>query len=270
MLRPVLRELQEGTAELHEEAERYVRILDADASRAELERVLASSSDEIAALVMEPMIQGAAGMLVHPPGFLRFARELCTRHGVHLIVDEVATGFGRTGRLFACEHEEVHPDFLCVAKGITGGYLPLAATLSTEEVFGAFLGARTELKHFFHGHTYTANPLACAVALESLALLRDQTLANARSLLDPFSTALGCLAALPEVLGTRHCGLMGGIELRSEDPLAGAKVCDRARRHGVILRPLGNVLVWMPPLTSTHADLDLLERATSAAILESA
>ena len=150
-------------------------------------------SYEIAAFIFEPLIQGAAGMLVHPPGFLRAAAELCRRHDVHLIVDEVATGFGRTGTMFACEQEGVEPDFLCLAKGISGGYLPLAATLATEEIYSAFLGAHGEMKHFFHGHTYTANPLACAVGLESLALLRESTLANAQ-------------ARIPEVSGRASSG----------------------------------------------------------------
>src|ERR1044071_492998 len=135
-------------------------------SLAKLEHELRTRGDQIAAFVLEPLIQGAAGMLVHPDGFLRSAAELCRRYDVHVIVDEVATGFGRTGTLFACEQEQVSPDFLCLAKGISGGYLPLAATLTTEDVYSAFLGKREELKQFFHGHTYTANPLACAVGLE--------------------------------------------------------------------------------------------------------
>src|SRR5678816_642274 len=135
-------------------------------------------------------------MLVHPRGFLAQAAELCRRHGVHLIVDEVATGFGRTGTLFACQQEAVSPDFLCLAKGISGGYLPLAATLTTERVFSAFLGPRADLKHFFHGHTYTANPLACAVGLESLRLLQDETLPNAQARIPELTGAPGRLAGL--------------------------------------------------------------------------
>ena len=234
-----------------------------------LEEELDRRAYEIAALVMEPMIQGAAGMLVHPPGFVTKAADLCRQHGVHLILDEVATGFGRTGTLFACEHERIAPDFLCLAKGISGGYLPLAATLCTEAVYEAFLGSRAEMKHFFHGHTYTANPLACAVGRESLRLLHESTLANAQARLPELAVALERIAALPRVKEVRRCGLMTGIELHPSDGrFAGAEVCDRVRSHGVILRPLGDVVVWMPPLTITASDLTLLETATARAIQE--
>jgi len=242
---------------------------DGAASLAQLERHLRSSASELAALVVEPLIQGAAGMLVHPDGFLAQAADLCRRHSVHLIVDEVATGFGRTGTLFACEQERVSPDFLCLAKGISGGYLPLAATLTTEEVYGAFLGKRSELKQFFHGHTYTANPLACAVGLESLALLREATLANARAQIPLMAAALDRLRSMHGVREVRQRGLMAGIEV---EPRAGrylgAEICDRARAHGVILRPLGDVIVWLPPLSVTPDDLVLLESATRAALTE--
>jgi adenosylmethionine-8-amino-7-oxononanoate aminotransferase len=244
-------------------------IVGLDTSIAALHRELETRAYEIAAFVVEPLIQGAAGMLVHPPGFLAKAAELCSRFNVHLIVDEVATGFGRTGTMFACEHEGVSPDFLCLAKGIAGGYLPLAATLATEEIYSAFLGQRAEMKHFFHGHTFTANPLACAVGLESLALLRESTLSNAQARIPTMTTALGRVAALAGVASTRQLGLMGGIELVSIDGrFLGVEVCDRARAHGVILRNLGDVVVWMPPLSISDEELDLLERATVAAIRE--
>jgi adenosylmethionine-8-amino-7-oxononanoate aminotransferase len=240
-----------------------------DVSLARLERELATRGDEIAAFVLEPLIQGAAGMLVHPRGFLSRAAELCRTFGVHLIVDEVATGFGRTGTLFACEQERVTPDFLCLAKGIAGGYLPLAATLSTEEIYEAFLGPRAALKQFFHGHTFTANPLACAVGLESLALLREETLAHAQRQLGEITTRAGRLRELPGVRDVRQCGLMVGIDLVSrETRLLGAEVCERARRYGVILRPLGDVVVWMPPLTIRDEEIELLEQATRTAIAE--
>jgi adenosylmethionine-8-amino-7-oxononanoate aminotransferase len=219
-------------------------------------------ADEIAAFIVEPLIQGAAGMLVHPPGYLHAVAELCRRHSVHLIVDEVATGFGRTGTLFACEHEAVQPDFLCLAKGITGGYLPLAATLTTEEVFRAFLGARSEMKHFFHGHTYTANPLACAVGRASLRLLQESTLLNAQARITELGAVLARVAESPKVRAVRHLGLMVGIELHTD----ALEACTRARAHGVLLRPLGPVVVWMPPLTITAAELSLLESATLAAL----
>lgn len=234
-----------------------------------LSRELESRAYEIAALVVEPLVQGAAGMLVHPKGFLSRAAALCRQHGVHLIVDEVATGFGRTGTMFACEQEAVSPDFLCLAKGISGGYLPLAATLSTEAVFRAFLGRRTELKHFFHGHTYTANPLACAVGLESLALLREVTLPNAVARIPELTAALDRISRHPGVLGIRQCGMMAGIELAPiEGRSLGVEVCDRVRAHGVILRPLGDVIVWMPPLSISPREISVLETATSAAIAE--
>jgi len=231
----------------------------------ELER----RSAEIAAFIFEPLIQGAAGMLVHPPGFLSKVAALCRQFDVHLILDEVATGFGRTGRMFACEHEGVRPDFLCLAKGISGGYVPLAATLTREPIYAAFLGARAEMKHFFHGHTYTANPLACAVGIESLRLLRDETLPNAQARIPEVTAALGRIARHRCVREVRQVGLMAGIELvPAEGRFLGADVCDRARAHGVILRPLGDVVVWMPPLSVSSDDLLLLERATWQAIEE--
>ncbi len=240
---------------------------DGSESLAALAASLASSASELAAFVIEPLIQGAAGMLVHPPGYLARVAELCRRHDVHLIVDEVATGFGRTGRMFACEHEGVRPDFLCLAKGIAAGYLPLAATLATEEIYSAFLGRRSDLVHFFHGHTFTANPLACAVGLESLALLRSETLPGALSLLPALTEAARRVGEELGVKEVRQRGFMIGIEL-DEIPgrSLGAEVCARIRDLGVILRPLGDVLVWMPPLSLTHDDLMLLEGATREAI----
>ncbi len=208
-------------------------------------------------------------MLVHPPGFLAKAVELCRRFDVHVILDEVATGFGRTGKLFACEHEGVEPDFMCLAKGISGGYLPLAATLTTEEVYSAFLGRRAEMKHFFHGHTFTANPLACAVGVESLRLLQESTLPNAKAREPELAAALERISQIPGVKEIRRRGFMVGIELEPKtDRFLGVEVCDRVRNHGVILRPLGDVVVWMPPLTITSGEIALLERATAAAIEE--
>ncbi len=234
-----------------------------------IEHELLTGADHIAALVIEPLIQGAAGMLVHPRGFLAKVAALCKRFEVQLIVDEVATGFGRTGTMFACEQEGVEPDFLCLAKGISGGYLPLAATLSTEQIFQAFLGKRNDLRHFFHGHTYTANPLACAVGLESLALLREETLPNAQRRIPELSTALERLARQPGVKEVRQVGMMAGIELAAVEGRAlGVEVCERIRAHGVILRPLGDVLVWMPPLSLSSSELVDLEAATSLAIRE--
>jgi adenosylmethionine-8-amino-7-oxononanoate aminotransferase len=244
---------------------------DGSAALSRLEEELDRRAYEIAAFIFEPIIQGAAGMLVHPPGFLAKAAALCRTHDVHVILDEVATGFGRTTTMFACEHESVEPDFLCLAKGISGGYLPLAATLATEEIYSAFLGARAEMKHFFHGHTYTANPLACAVGLESLALLRESTLANAVDRSIDITAALARIAKHGSVKEVRQRGLMVGIELHDQPSrFIGVEVCDRARRHGAILRPLGNVVVWMPPLTISKSEVDQLEHATLQAIQDCA
>jgi len=224
---------------------------------AEMERLLADHDGEIAAVIMEPLVQGAAGMLVHPPGYLRAVRDLCDRHGVLLILDEVATGFGRTGRMFACEHEGVAPDLLCLAKGITGGYLPLAATVATERIYEGFLGEHEEFRTFFHGHTYTGNPLACAAALATLDVFREErTLERLQEKIELLAELLEPVAAHPSVREVRRCGFMVGIELE-EHPLPvriGHRVTLEARRRGAIVRPLGDVVVLMPPL-SMQADV---------------
>jgi adenosylmethionine---8-amino-7-oxononanoate aminotransferase len=225
---------------------------------ADLERVLAAHEEEIAAVIVEPLVQGAAGMLVHPAGYLRAVRELCDRHGVLLICDEVATGFGRTGTMFACEQERVAPDFLCLAKGLTGGYLPLAATLTTERVYQGFLGAPEEQRTFFHGHTYTGNPLACAAALANLeAFERERTLVRLQPKIRLLGELLEGVAALPEVAEVRGRGLMAGIDLGEHDPALrlGHRVTLEARRRGAIVRPLGDVIVLMPPLSISKGDL---------------
>jgi adenosylmethionine---8-amino-7-oxononanoate aminotransferase len=236
---------------------------------AEMERLLAQHPGEIAAVIMEPLVQGAAGMLTHPPGYLRAVRDLCDRHDVLLIVDEVATGFGRTGRMFACEHEDVSPDLLCLAKGITGGYLPLAATLTTERVYEGFLGRFEELRTFFHGHTYTGNPLACAAALATLDVFEEErTLEQLAPKIELLAELLEPLAAHPAVREVRRCGFMTGIEL-TEQPLearTGHQVTLAARERGAIIRPLGDVIVLMPPLAISEADLRRLVTATHEAI----
>jgi adenosylmethionine---8-amino-7-oxononanoate aminotransferase len=250
-----------------------------DTCLAALEETLARHGREIAAFVIEPLVQGAAGMLVQPRGYLVQAARLCREHDVLLICDEVATGFGRTGSLFACSQESVTPDFLCLAKGITGGTLPLAATLTTQAVYEAFLGRIVDKRTFFHGHTYTGNPLACAAAIASLDLFqRDEVLAKLQPKIDHLARALEeHIAPLPHVGEIRQRGFMVGIELvmdrrtRGEYPYEtaiGAKVCQAIRRHGVILRPLGSVVVLMPPLSLDVAEIDLLIAATRAAILE--
>ena len=186
-------------------------------------------------MIMEPLVQGAAGMLVHPDGYLRAVRELCDRHGVLLILDEVATGFGRTGRMFACEHEGVAPDLLCLAKGITGGYLPLAATLATERIYEGFLGRFDEFRTFFHGHTYTGNPLACAAALATLDVFEEErTLERLERKIELLEQLLEPIAARPRWREVRRRGFMTGIEL-ADQPVAarmGHQVTLEARRRG--------------------------------------
>jgi adenosylmethionine-8-amino-7-oxononanoate aminotransferase len=223
-----------------------------------VEDILSVHHEEIAALVIEPMIQGAAGMITSPKGYLRGIRDLTKKYGVLLIADEVATGFGRTGRMFACEHEAISPDILCLAKGITGGYLPLAATLTTEEIFNAFLGEYEEKKTFFHGHSYTGNPLACAAALANLKVLKEErVIEKLRGKIQFLSEALKEYEGLEHVGDIRQLGMMVGIELvvdkttKEEYPYEGKigiKVIQEVRRRGLILRPLENVIVLMPPL----------------------
>ncbi len=237
---------------------------------ADLERILIAHGDEVAAVVVEPLVQGAAGMLVHPPGYLHSVRELCDRHGTLLIVDEVATGFGRTGRMFACEHEGVAPDFLCLAKGLTGGYLPLAATLTTERVYEGFLGEFEELRTFFHGHTYTGNPLACAAALATLDVFEEErTLEHVAELDALLDEILEPVAALSAVGDVRRRGLMCGIELTgfALGRRMGHRVTLEARRRGAVVRPLGDVVILMPPLAIGARELRRLVDIVREAIL---
>jgi adenosylmethionine---8-amino-7-oxononanoate aminotransferase len=225
---------------------------------ADLERILSCHEEEVAALIVEPLVQGAAGMLVHPPGYLKAARELCDRFGVLLICDEVASGFGRTGTMFACEQEGVTPDLLCIAKGLTGGYLPLAATLATERIYEGFLGAPEEQRTFFHGHTYTGNPLACAAALASLeAFEREHTLERLQPKIALLGELLEAVAAMPEVSEVRRRGVMTGIDLGEHAPALrlGHRVTLEARKRGAILRPLSDVVVLMPPLSIAEDEL---------------
>ena len=220
-------------------------------------------------MIVEPLVQGAAGMLVHPPGYLRAVRELCDRFGVLLICDEVATGFGRTGTMFACEQEGVAPDLLCLAKGLTGGYLPLAATLATERIYEGFLGAPEEQRTFFHGHTYTGNPLACAAALASLdAFEQERTLERLQPKIELLGELLDEVAAMPEVAEVRSRGFMVGIDLGEHDPALrlGHRVTLEARKRGAIIRPLGDVVVLMPPLSISEGELRRLVEITAESI----
>jgi adenosylmethionine-8-amino-7-oxononanoate aminotransferase len=240
--------------------------------------LLREKGDRLAALVIEPLVQGAAGMLIQPPGYLARLAALCREHEVLLICDEVATGFGRTGTLFAVEQEGVRPDLMCVAKGLTGGYLPLAATLATDAVYEAFLGPFAERRTFFHGHTYTGNPLACAAALANLELFeKERTLERMKPTVAALQQGLAAIAEHPHVSEVRQRGLMVGIELiadrrsRAEYPYGdrmGHRVCQAVRRRGIILRPLGNVVVLMPPLSLTPDEARTLTRAVGEAIAE--
>jgi len=237
-----------------------------------LERTLRVHRREIAALIVEPLIQGAAGMMTQPPGWLKKVERLCRRYGTFLIADEVAVGFGRTGKMFACEHENVRPDFLCVAKGLSGGYLPLAVTLTTEKVYRGFLGPYASLRTFFHGHSYTGNPLACAVALENLAILRrEQVLQRLQPKIRFFERELEKFRSLSHVGEVRRFGLIAGIELvqdkKSKRPYPweagiGIKICTALRAKGILLRPLGNVIVLLPPLAISLEEIRLLCRKT--------
>ncbi|WP_237228203.1 adenosylmethionine--8-amino-7-oxononanoate transaminase [Rubinisphaera sp. JC750] len=245
---------------------------------AEVERLIAENADRIAGFIMEPLVQGAAGVMVHPEGYLRHVREVTAKHGIPLIADEVAVGFGKTGTLFACEQEQVTPDILCLAKGITGGYLPLAATVTTSEIFDAFLGEPSEGKTFFHGHTYTGNALACAVALASWKLIEDRNvLDNVASATDYLQQRMSEVAEHPHVGEVRQKGMMIGIELvldkEAKTPYPaeqriGHQVTLAARKRGLIIRPLGNVVILMPAIAMPQEELAELCDKTLAAIRE--
>ncbi|MGZ3579930.1 MAG: adenosylmethionine--8-amino-7-oxononanoate transaminase [Syntrophales bacterium] len=236
-----------------------------------VEDIMKAHSHEIAALMIEPLVQGAGGILVQPPGYLKKVRELCTRYKIFMIADEVAVGFGKTGKMFACEHEGVVPDIMALAKGITGGYLPLAATLVTEEIYQGFLGEFEEFKTFFHGHTFTGNPLACAVAIANLKVFEEErTLDHLQRKIAHLAERLKAFSSLGHVGEVRQCGIMVGIELvynRATKQLfppgkrTGHRVIMEARKKGVIIRPLGDVIVLMPPLSISEEEIDRLCQA---------
>lgn len=233
-----------------------------------VEDVMKEHHQEVAALIIEPLVQGAGGIIVFPPGYLKEIRRLCSQYNILLIADEVAVGFGRTGTMFACEQEEVVPNLMAVAKGISGGYLPLAATLTTDEVYSAFLGEYRELRTFFHGHSYTGNPLASSAALASLEIFeRDHTLRNLKGKIIFLEEKLKSFLDLPGVGEVRQKGFMVGIELvkdrESKEPYpleekVGIKVILEARKRGLIIRPLGDVIVIMPPLSISYEHLEKL------------
>jgi len=242
------------------------------------QELIEKNAEQACGFIIEPLIQGAAGMIVHPPGYLKHIRNLTRKHNILLIADEVAVGFGRTGKMFASDWEDVSPDLFCLGKGITGGYLPLAATMATEEIFSTFLGDFMEMKTFFHGHTYTGNPLACAAALASLKVFADEKTLDA-SVFGPkaqkYSEGMKRLEQLENVGSVRYMGLMGGVELVKDknkkapypfEKRIGYQVVMEARKAGVMLRPLGDVIVLMPPLAISLDELDILFAATEEAI----
>ena len=249
-----------------------VRVADVAA----LEKLDAGTRASLAGIVIEPLIQGAGGMRKWPEGLLRDLRAWCDRNGVFLILDEVMTGFGRTGKMFACQHEGVIPDFIALAKGLTGGTMPLAATLTTEKVFEAFLGDYAEMKTLFYGHSYCGNPLGCAAALASLEVFdNEDTLQNLQPKIRLMGELLCQLAAEPNVGGVRQCGFIAGVDVVRPDgspfpwqDQTGAKVCVAARRHGLLTRPVRDTLVLMPPLSFAEAELERSVGALRAAIRE--
>ena len=240
------------------------------------EKIVIKNHKQVAACIIEPLVQGAAGMITAPKGFLKGVRRITKKYNILLIADEVATGFGRTGRLFACEHEQVTPDIMCLAKGITGGYLPLAATITTDRIFKAFLAPYEDNKAFFHGHTYTGNALACAAAIANLDIFeKEKTIENIQPKIKTLSKELERFTDLDHVGDIRQRGLMVGIELVENkktkksfpaEKRLGHKVCMAIRDKGVIIRPLGDTIVLMPPLSITDAEIKRLCKAVFDAI----
>ncbi len=250
---------------------------DASIHLARLEEALAARHEDLAAIVLEPLVQGAAGMIMQPSGYLRGVRQLADKYSVLLIADEIVTGFGRTGRMFACEHEGVTPDLLCLGKSLTAGYLPMAATLATSRVYAAFVGDAMSGRTFQHGHTYGGNPLAAAAACASLDVLEEERLLEEAlpRKADRLAAALAPLNDHPHVGDVRQLGVMAGVELvadrQSMRPFPsherrGWRVCRQATASGVWLRPLGDVLVAMPALAMSDAEIDLLGRVLRESI----
>ena len=241
-----------------------------------IENLEAVDGSQVAGLVIEPLIQGAAGMRLWPAGMLKTLRRWCDKNGVLLIFDEVMTGFGRTGRYFACQHEDVFPDFLAIAKGLTGGYLPLAATLTTERVFNGFLGSPGEVRTFFYGHSYCGNPLGCATALANLAIFeKERVLEKLQPKIDYLAERLRGMEVMPNVKEIRRCGFIAGIEVAQTNGDAfdwrdqvGLQICLAARRHGLLTRPIRDVIVLMLPLCVSQGEIDLAVDAIGRGISE--
>lgn len=244
----------------------------------DVERIVRKQADEIAAVVIEPLVQGAAGMVTAPPGFLKRVAEVCRENDVLLVADEVATGFGRTGKMFAVEHEQVQPDLMALAKGISGGYLPLAATLASDRVYEGFLGEVEEKRTFFHGHTYTGNPLAAAAGKASMQYFKNHNIiAGLQPKIDKLTAGLKVFAELEHVGDIRQCGMMVGIELVADKETKaeygygeqiGAKVCAACRPKGMIIRNLGDVVVLMPPLVVSRSEIAQMLQIVVEAIKE--
>jgi adenosylmethionine-8-amino-7-oxononanoate aminotransferase len=233
----------------------------------EIRALLERDGDRVCAIVVEPLVQAAGGMLTHDPAFLRGVRELCDDTGAAMLVDEVATGVGATGRWFAVEHAGVQPDLMVVGKRVTGGVLPLSAVLVREPVYEAFLGTAASGRTFFHGHTYTANPVCCAAALANLDLMHERgTVGRAAEVGERMGAALAKTAQHDGVLEVRRVGTMTGIEVRPVGERTGFEICRAARRRGVLIRPLGDVVVLMPPLGIADDELDELLAVTDESI----
>jgi adenosylmethionine-8-amino-7-oxononanoate aminotransferase len=241
-----------------------------------MEEAIARNHGEVAAVIVEPLVQCAGGMRMYDPVYLKLLREACDRHKVHLIADEIAVGFGRTGTLFACEQAGIRPDYLCLSKGLTGGYLPLSVVLTTDDVYDAFYDEYTKLNAFLHSHSYTGNPLACAAANATLAIFRDEPVIERNR-----TTAARMLASVehlrhhPHVAEIRQCGMILAIELMKEpstrtpwpwEQRRGLRIYRHALEQGALIRPLGTTIYFMPPYVITPTEIDLLARIATEGI----
>ncbi|OGS45573.1 MAG: adenosylmethionine--8-amino-7-oxononanoate transaminase [Elusimicrobia bacterium RIFOXYD2_FULL_34_15] len=239
-----------------------------------LEDILKEKSEEISAFILEPMVMAAGGMIIYPKEYLKKASLLCKKYNIHLIVDEVATGFGRTGKMFACEHADINPDFMCLSKGITSGYLPLGITLTTEKIYNAFYDDYTKKKTFYHGHTYTANPISCSAAISSLEIFKnEQTLKKINQIVPLFHSKLEKFKNLSYIGDVRYLGMIGALELvknkKTKEPFRfneriGYKIYENGLRRNIILRPLGNIIYLFLPLCVKEKDIeDIIDRMYS-------